>query len=296
LQPGGNGDLRRFENMATRDVVNPSMLKVPRRNVRLYYDLAGLPEDVHSEFGLAHEKLQHSPESIKRDLWRRVIATRYEIWRLYLSKEEISWTAQVSGPAGTLKAIEAGSSESWHWEIDSERGNEPKRDKSIKGRERLWFRNQEFLAESGTRHLVQWKLFRKARCVMPRLKLSDLKEVAPWFYQHIPRYVLDREDWFHFGETDSIAVYIDHHHKNAPRMVEFVGNYCFEGMAKEKRFDAFFDPEDFRRIHIRGASIVAGFTLNFTRPCRECDVLVLDAPHCAYRVRFMVPEATPAKE
>lgn len=232
LQPGGSGDLRRFEKMLTWDVLNPKLFKVPHGTVRAYYDLAGLPKDSESKFGLAHEKLHHSPESIKRDLLRRNLFVQYEIWRLHLLREEISWTALISGPPGSRAPLEPepGSSESWLWVLDPERGNVPRWDRSIEGRETLWFRNQPVLGESGVRRLVRWRLSRiGGRYVTPRLNLADLEEVAPWFHQHIPPYVLDR-----------------------------AGN--------RKHSD-----------------------LNLCRPCRECDVLILDAPDSEYRIRFMVP-------
>ncbi len=123
----------------------------------------------------------------------------------------------------------------------------------------------------------------------PRLKLSDLEENAPWFYDHIPSYVLEREDWFDLWHMDSMAVYINHRgsHTDTPRMIEFCGRFAIEGRAKEKRFDTFFDPGVFRRTHIHGKRQLNA--LNLARPCRESDVFVLSAPGDSFRIRFMVP-------
>jgi hypothetical protein len=279
LQRGGNRDLGRFEGMPTGLAFDPKRFKVPQENVRAYCDLAGLPKD-NAAFGRTHQKLHHSPEAIKSDLLKYGLQIHQEIWRLHLWREEVSWTARVSAPGRYPKPYTADSDESWLWRIDPEQDKHPGWDSSLMGQESLRIRRQPVLSTSGAALLVQWRIFRVGgRYVTPRLKLADLKEVAPWFYQHIPHYVLDREEWFHFGETDSVAVYIDRDFEDAPRTVEFVGRYSFEGRAKEKQFDAFFHPDDFRRIHVRGTWGVSDNELNLSRPCRECDVLVLDAPH-----------------
>ncbi len=86
-----------------------------------------------------------------------------------------------------------------------------------------------------------------------------------------------------------MAVYINNTGSDTatPRMIEFFGNFAFDGKAKEKRFDTFFDPNVFRRIHIRNG--LGQSAMNLARPCRESDVLVLHAPGDSFYIRFMVP-------
>jgi len=291
MQRHASRDLTRFENGVNNLYRQPHYFKVPHQNVRAYYDLVGLPADSISPFRVNDEHLHHSPESIKREWLRLGREPDWEIWRLSFLREEISWTAP-----GWL-GFGRGFDEKWAWVIAPEQrkpGMGLDWDWSLLGTARLVTRelatNSGFLPGS----LTHWRVYRHGgRHVVPKLKLSDLKELAPWFYAHIPSYVLERADWFDFWETESVAVYIYNEAtfrgraKDSPRMIEFVGWYSFEGESKDKQFDTHFSPDDFRRIHIRGNR--KHNDLNLSRPCRECDVLILDAPDSEYRIRFIVP-------
>jgi hypothetical protein len=291
----GTRDVERFEMAPNSEYYEPRHWKVPHENLRAFYNLVGLPKSGTTKFELGHEVLHRSPESIKREVLRFGRELEWEIWRFDFTREEISWTTPFPGPIAL--PVREGSDDKRAWVLDAapDRPGIPLGwDWSVAGTESLWLREMPLYSGVMKGTLLHWKLHRMGpRYVNPKLKLTDLRELAPWFYAHIPVYVRERADWFDFWETQSMAVYIYNEitfrgrPEDSPRMIEFVGRYAVEGKSKEKQFDTYFHPDDFRRIHIRGHREQSD--LNLIRPCRECDVFVIDAPDSEYRIRFMVP-------
>ncbi len=295
MQPGGLRSPRRYQNRPIHILRRDSDWKVPRVNMRNYHDLAGLPANREAPVRVGNDKLHYSPESTKTSALSGLGHVAWEIWRLDMQREGISWTAEFASVAPLRKPFEAGFHQKWDWTIGSKREVPRGWDASFEGTEEIWVHTNPVLSGRGATKLIHWRVYRDgARYITPRLKLSDLKQYAPWFYDHIPSYVLEREDWFHFWETYSIAVYINHDATiPPPRMIEFVGLYSLDCQTQEKRFDTFFAPNDFHRMYVRGESNQNA--LNLARPSREADVLILDAPAEPYRLRFMVTPAPIAK-
>ena len=262
VQPGGAADLSRFQNAGMylgrrdRDIA----FKAPPKNMRKYHDLVGLPDNYHSPITIGSEKLRYSPESIKKSVFQAFGFVIWESWRLDLQREGISWTAEFASTAPLRKPFERGFHYNRPWMIDSVQNTPLGWDASFLGMEELRVAENPNLSYTGlgARPLVHWRLYRHgSRYITPRLKLSDLKEYAPWFYDHIPSYVLERKDWFHNWHMNSMAIYINNRGSDTttPRMIEFCGAFSFDGTAKQERFDTFFDPKVFRRIHIRNGLV-----------------------------------------
>lgn len=303
MQPNGDRSTTRFENWEFEDHRRSSNYGIPHRTIEEYYKIVGFPKDRTSSFDEGHSVLKMSPGSVKAKLLSHGDFPHWEIWRLQLRRDEISWIA--SGSFYPL--FQPGESQRHTWHIDREvhpPGTDLQWDWSVWGYETFDVKEIPILGARQPSFLIRWTINkRRTGLVSPRIKISQLEKIAPWFYEHIPQYVRERSEWFDQWDSDSIAVYVyldklqdrfrsSDEQTPSPRMIEFCGAYSFDGEDKQKRFDTYFDPKDFNRIHVRGIALMD--ELNLTRPSRECDVLILDPPGNDYRVRFMVPDPPPA--
>ncbi len=179
VQPGGAAALSRYEDLRVQILRRPHDWKVPPKSMRKYHDLVGLPDDYRSPITIGGEKLRISPESIKTSVSQAGGSVNWEVWRLELQREGISWMAEFFKRWPLPEPLERGFHYKQAWTIDPVQNTPLGWDASFQGMEELRVGENPYLSYTtlGARPLVHWRVYRQgARYFTPRLKLSDLKK------------------------------------------------------------------------------------------------------------------------
>ena len=290
---------------------SPRIFQIPAKSIRQMYDSAGLPVPRKTDLRDSASALRWSPPAFKRHLLERGCRINWERWAVAINNTPaIKWTASVAGGIGTKKflppfdGVPVWRYNNWNltpqfvgsqglvrgsngfqmdtrhlWQEHFQHRRYP--GYMIETPQRVMNPGQLRIPSGG---IVSWTLRRMfGGWVKPKPKLAHLKELAPFMYDHIPDYILERAEWFDHYYVTEVAVMAND--KDGPHTLEIIGSFAFENEEHGYQFDDYFDPSVFRRIHCH---VWDQYAIKTIQPGRKADVLVIHDKGGPTRIRFLV--------